>query len=132
MARGAGYAAFLGAALIGVAVIIGIVLLQIGDQDETGPSAAGPTAKTTTTTTKPSTSGSTPDTTDSTAPPRSPSQVHLIVLNGGAASGQGQQASASTYLALGDGRPASGGAVRWVPHHLGGTREPVPYPRRSR
>ena len=31
MARGAGYAALLGALLIGVAVVIGIVLLQIGD-----------------------------------------------------------------------------------------------------
>ena len=88
VARGAGYAAFLGAALIGVAVIIGIVLLQIGDDDATGPKGVGSTAKTTTTTTKPSTTGSTPNSTGSTTPPRSPSQVHLIVLNGGAASGQ--------------------------------------------
>ena len=43
MARGAGYAAFLGAVLIGVAVIIGIVLLQIGDNNDNGPASASPT-----------------------------------------------------------------------------------------
>jgi LytR cell envelope-related transcriptional attenuator len=91
VARGAGYAAFLGAALIGVAVIIGIVLLQIGDQNDSGPASTGTTPKTTTSTTKPkSTGSSTPGsgTSGSTVPARPPSQVHLIVLNGGAASGQ--------------------------------------------
>src|SRR6478735_6980681 len=54
VARGAGYAAFLGAVLIGVAVVIGIVLLQIGDRNDSGPSAnANPTTPSTTTTTKP-------------------------------------------------------------------------------
>ena len=40
VARGAGYAAFLGAVLIGVAVVIGIVLLQIGDRNDNGPASA--------------------------------------------------------------------------------------------
>ncbi len=93
MARGAGYAAFLGAALIGVAVIIGIVLLQIGDRGDNGPTAGASTPKTTTSTTKPKTQGSTPNSSGSTTPPRSPSQVHLIVLNGGAASGEAAHTS---------------------------------------
>ena len=59
MARGAGYAALLGAVLIGVAVIIGIVLLQIGDKNDNGP-AAGTNKPKTTTTTRPKTSTTTP------------------------------------------------------------------------
>jgi LytR cell envelope-related transcriptional attenuator len=117
VARGAGYAAFLGAALIGVAVIIGIVLLQIGDRDDTGPTASGPTAKTTTTTTKPSTTGSTPGTTDSTAPPRSPSQVHLIVLNGGAASGEAAHTASGLKLA---GYTSQEDANTWTDHEQAG------------
>ena len=39
VARGAGYAAILGAVLIGVAVVVGIVLLQIGDRNDNGPAA---------------------------------------------------------------------------------------------
>ena len=42
VARGAGYAALLGALLIGVAVVIGIVLLQIGDNNDNGPASAVP------------------------------------------------------------------------------------------
>jgi hypothetical protein len=88
VARGAGYAAFLGAALIGVAVIIGIVLLQIGDNNDNGPAGATSPKTTTTTTTKPSSTGTTQNTSGNTTPPRLPSAVHIIVLNGGAASGE--------------------------------------------
>jgi len=88
VARGAGYAALLGAGLIGVAVVIGIVLLQIGDQDNTGPSSAGAAPKSTTTTTKPQASTTTSTTSGSTTPARPPSEVHIIVLNGGAPSGE--------------------------------------------
>jgi len=87
VARGAGYAAFLGAVLIGVAVIIGIVLLQIGDRDTAPRAGASPSSKSTTTT-KPKSSTTTSNTSGSTTPPRSPSQVHIIVLNGGAPSGE--------------------------------------------
>ena len=65
VARGAGYAALLGALLIGVAVVIGIVLLQIGDRNDNGPATATKpsTTTTTTTTTKPnSTTKTTPNT----------------------------------------------------------------------
>jgi len=100
VARGAGYAAFLGAALIGVAVIIGIVLLQIGDKNDTGPArATSPSKTTTTTTTKPSSTGTTPDTTGTTSPLRAPSAVHIIVLNGGAASGEAAHTSSGLKLA---------------------------------
>ena len=88
VARGAGYAALLGAGLIGVAVVIGIVLLQIGDQDNTGPSSAGAAPKSTTTTTKPKATTTTSTTSNSTTPARPPSDVHIIVLNGGAPSGE--------------------------------------------
>jgi hypothetical protein len=97
VARGAGYAAFLGAALIGVAVIIGIVLLQIGDRDETGPTART-NGTTTTSTTNPTTTGSTPNTSDTTSPPRTPSEVHLIVLNGGAPSGEAAHTASELRL----------------------------------
>ncbi len=96
MARGAGYAALLGALLIGVAVVIGIVLLQIGDNNDNGPpsSAAHKTTTTrhTTTTTTPPTSNSTPSTTPTAHPP---SEVKLIVLNGGAAAGKAGDMSAA-------------------------------------
>jgi hypothetical protein len=77
VARGAGYAALLGALLIGVAVVIGILLLQIGDNNDKGPaSTAG------------NKTGTTNPTVSTTPTPRQPSAVRVIVLNGGAAAGQ--------------------------------------------
>ena len=98
VARGAGYAALLGAVLIGVAVIIGIVLLQIGDNDNNGPAGAASRPKSTTSTTKPKSQGTTSTTTNSSSPARTPSQVHRIVLNGGAPSGQAAHESSSLRL----------------------------------
>ena len=98
VARGAGYAALLGAVLIGVAVVIGIVLLQIGDRNDNGPtSAANPTTpSTSTTTTRPKTGGTSPHTGTTVATPlRPPSAVSLIVLNGGAATGKAGDMSAA-------------------------------------
>jgi hypothetical protein len=87
VARGAGYAALLGALLIGVAVVIGIVLLQIGDDDNNGPqSTAGNTTVPTQPATTTTTAGSTP-TASTTPTARPPSEVSLIVLNGGAPAG---------------------------------------------
>ena len=87
VARGAGYAAFLGAALIGLAVIIGIVLLQIGDRNDNGPASASPPSPTTTTVpaVTTTTGKSTPSNTTAQRPP---SAVSVIVLNGGAAAGK--------------------------------------------
>jgi hypothetical protein len=100
VAKGAGYAAFLGAGLIGVAVIIGIVLLQIGDQDNVGPSgAATPPKSTSTSTTKPkSSTTATSTSTGITTPARPPNQVHLIVLNGGAPSGEAARTASQLEL----------------------------------
>jgi LytR cell envelope-related transcriptional attenuator len=89
VARGAGYAALLGALLIAVAVVIGIVLLQIGDNNDNGPArTAGKKTTTTkkhTTTTKKANSNPTASTTPTA---RKPSEVRVIVLNGGAAAGK--------------------------------------------
>ena len=89
MARGAGYAALLGALLIGVAVVIGIVLLQVGDRNDNGPASApkSSTTTTTSTTTKPTNTNKTGSTTPA-KPVIAPGLLKLIVLNGGAQSGQ--------------------------------------------
>jgi hypothetical protein len=113
VARGAGYAAFLGALLIGVAVIIGIVLLQIGDKNDNGPASAVPTKKTTTTT-RPDTSTTThTGSTTHNTPQRSPGQVSLIVLNGGAATGK---ASAMSTALAGKGYTNHGQPNDWTGH----------------
>lgn len=92
VARGAGYAAFLGAALIGIAVIVGIVLLQVGDRNNSGPASASQPSPTTTT--MPAVTSTTRKTqTSNTTPARAPSAVSLIVLNGGAASGKAGEMS---------------------------------------
>ena len=118
MARGAGYAAFLGAALIGVAVIIGIVLLQIGDRNTKGPSgAAAPPKSTTTSTTRHKTPGTTPRSSGSTTPARSPSQVHIIVLNGGAPSGQAAHTASGLKL---KGYTSQDDANTWSGHKQSG------------
>ncbi len=92
VARGAGYAALLGALLIGVAVVIGIVLLQLGDRNDNGPKSAAPPNTTTTRphttrTTNTTRTGTTGRTTPKT-PPIAPGLLKVIVLNGGALSGQ--------------------------------------------
>jgi hypothetical protein len=119
VARGAGYAAFLGAALIGVAVIIGIVLLQIGDNSVTRPAGAGTRPKSTTSTTKPKSSTTTTSKTGSTntTPARAPSQVHIIVLNGGAASGQAAHMSSGLRIR---GYTNQDTANTWSGHHQSG------------
>ena len=119
VARGAGYAAFLGAVLIGVAVIIGIVLLQIGDRNDNGPVSAGTKhpKSTTSTTTKKKTNTSTPGTTHTTTPLRPASQVNLIVLNGGAPSGEA--ANMSHLLKL-KGYTNQDTASTWSGHHQTG------------
>jgi hypothetical protein len=92
LARGASAAAAKGAALIGLAVIVGVFLLQRVDTSNAGSSPATTpvnAARTTTTTAKKSTS-STPSTTSTTQPStpvKTPDQLKVLVLNGGAATG---------------------------------------------
>jgi LytR cell envelope-related transcriptional attenuator len=94
VARGASFAAAKGALLIGLAVVIGIVLLQQVDNDTKSPVGAAttttkPKAKPTTTTTATSPEATT--TTVASNPAKSPAQLRIIVLNGGAASGLAAQ-----------------------------------------
>lgn len=78
-----------GAGLVGLAVIIGIVLLQVVDDGTNGPVSGGSTAETTTTTAggeaPPPTTTAAPTTT--TAAPRPPAQVRVVVLNGSGVAG---------------------------------------------
>lgn len=77
------FSAVRGAGLIGLAVIVGIVLLQIVDDGTSGPSSGGRGGGTPTT----STPG---ETTASTAAGRDPSEVRVLVLNAGQAAGAAQ------------------------------------------
>jgi LytR cell envelope-related transcriptional attenuator len=86
LARGAGAAAAKGAALIGLAVLVGVFLLQRVDTSTARSSTTTEsTAKTTTSvhTTQPSTTS----TTQPSTPAKTPDQLKLIVLNGGAPTG---------------------------------------------
>ena len=115
MARGASFAAAKGALLIGLAVIIGIVLLQ--QVDNSSSKAAGTTTPTTkpvkTTTTV--AAGGTTTTTSSVpaAPPKTPAQLRVIVLNGGAKAGDAGK-MASTLRTKGYTNQAD--ANNWAKH----------------
>jgi hypothetical protein len=86
VAAGAGFAAAKGAGLIGLAVIIGIVLLNVVDDGSNGPAdnAAKPAA--TTTTVAETTAPTTPTTADK-VPAKTPAELAVLVLNGGAPQG---------------------------------------------
>jgi hypothetical protein len=95
-ARGASSAALKGAVLIGLAVLIGIVLLhQVGDNTSTA-AAKSTTTKPKTTTTKPKAKSTTTTTTVPAVPQKTPAELKLIVLNGGAK--QGDAGTMSTKL----------------------------------
>jgi hypothetical protein len=84
----AGFSAARGAALVAVAVIVGIVLLQAIDDGNDGPVGDGGAASTTSTTTPGSTianDSSTTSTTKAAALP--PAQVTVRVLNGSGVAG---------------------------------------------
>jgi hypothetical protein len=91
VARGAGVQAAKGAGLVLLAVIIGIVLLQVVDDGTKAPSNASATTHTTQTThraTTTTTSGHTTQTTKAAVTPtRPPAQVRVIALNAGAPAG---------------------------------------------
>jgi hypothetical protein len=94
---GAGSSTLKGALLVGAAVVLGIVLLQVVDPGTSGPVASGRSTTTTakaaaTTTTV--TSKTTPTT--KTTPIKKPAQVKLLVLNAGAPTGSA--GSVSTTL----------------------------------
>src|SRR3954470_14111680 len=85
--RGAGVQLAKGAGLVLLAIIIGIVLLQIVDDGDTKLPAASNSTTTTTTTKKGTTLPPTTVTTVPSTPAKQPEQVRLVVLNAGAATG---------------------------------------------
>jgi hypothetical protein len=87
--RGAGVQLAKGAALILVAIVIGIVLLQVVDDGEEGAIDANEPRPTTTTTgeSPSSTQPTTASTAANTQPARDPSEVAVLVLNAGAPTG---------------------------------------------
>jgi hypothetical protein len=100
LARSTGSVAAKGAGLIAVAVIIGIVLLQVVDDGTTGPvgDSSDETSAPTTTTTA---GDETTTTTVVETPARTPDQVRVVVLNTGAPTGSAatlrQQLEAAGY-----------------------------------
>ena len=90
--RGAGANMAKGIGLIAVAVIIGIILLQIVD-DGSGPAAQPTSDKPTTTTKATSTTKPTATTTKATTPAKAPAQVRVEVVNAGAPTGAAKNMS---------------------------------------
>lgn len=91
-ARGASAAAAKGAVLIGLAVIVGVFLLQKTDTSNAGSPSSTPRvtvapAKTTTTLRPSQTTAATTSTTQPSTPVKTPSQLKVLVLNGGAPTG---------------------------------------------
>ncbi|HTL85025.1 MAG TPA: LytR C-terminal domain-containing protein [Acidimicrobiia bacterium] len=87
VARGAGFAAAKGVLLIGLAVVIGIVLLQQVDHDSNSSAATTQTTAKPKTTTTVATATTTTSAPTSTEPAKAPEDVHIIVLNGGGVTG---------------------------------------------
>jgi LytR cell envelope-related transcriptional attenuator len=99
VARGAGFAAAKGAGLIGLAVVIGIVLLNVVDDGSTSVSGSGSGSNGATTTVPPT--DSTDDTTETTAdtvPVKTPAELSVLVLNGGAPQGAARTMSENLRL----------------------------------
>lgn len=104
VARGAGFAVAKGALLIGLAVVIGIVLLQQvdnGKKSSTPVATTATTAKPKTTTTVQRAATTTTPTTAPLAPPKTPDQLRVIVLNGGAPAGTAKDMSDNTLKPAG-------------------------------
>jgi hypothetical protein len=101
VARGAGFAAAKGAALIGLAVVIGVVLLLVVDNGDVDPQngAASNGNETTTTVAESSDSTDTTPTTSDTVPAKTPAELSVLVLNGGAPQGSAKEMSDNLRLA---------------------------------
>jgi hypothetical protein len=89
----------LGAVLIGVAVLIGFVLLLKGFDQEGGVVETGAPAVETTTTTSAVAGPGVDDTTTTTTPERSPAEVNVVVANGSGGTGQASQNKATLTAA---------------------------------
>lgn len=87
IARGASAAALKGAALIGLAVIVGVFLLQRVDTSKANPGSTPVVTVKTSTTVKHTQTSSTTTSTVPASPPKTSAELKVIVLNGGAATG---------------------------------------------
>ena len=116
-ARGASAAAAKGAALIGLAVIVGVFLLQRVDTSNAGSSSLPSDTAKTTTTQHTSKTTSTTSTTLPATPTKTPDQVKVIVLNGGAASGAAATLRTKLQSAGYTNQPQ---ANTWTGHHQTG------------
>jgi hypothetical protein len=83
--RTAAFSAARGALLVGLAVVIGIVLLQVIDDGTTGPIGDGGSSSNGTTATTSSGGGTT--STTSAVPEKTPAEVAVLVLNGSGRAG---------------------------------------------
>jgi hypothetical protein len=107
-ARSVAFSAARGAVLIGLAVIIGIVLLQVIDDGTSGPigdgGGSGARASGTTNTTAATSDSSSTTSTTSGAPVKPPAEVAVLVLNGsgrpGAATTQSNALKSKGYQTL--------------------------------
>jgi hypothetical protein len=114
LARGASSAALKGAVLIGLAVIVGVFLLQRVDTSKAGsPTTTVKHSTTSTTTAAPTTSTSTLPAT----PMKTPDQLRVIVLNGGAATGAAATMRTSLQQVGYTNQPQ---ANTWTGHHQTG------------
>lgn len=149
-ARSVAFSAARGAALIGLAVIIGIVLLQLIDDGTSGPIGDGGSVSaggaTDTTTTTPIDSTGTTVPTTAAAPVKPPAEVAVLVLNGsgraGAATTQSNSLKGEGYqtLTAADASERQGNIVYFKPGYdrecttvanlVGGNAktEPIPSP----
>ncbi len=88
LARTAGFAAAKGAGVIAVAVLVGVLLLQVVDHGSTGPvGTTGDDKPSATTTTEKPSADKTTTTTADVVQEKTPDQVRVLVLNGGAIAG---------------------------------------------
>jgi hypothetical protein len=102
VARGASFAAAKGAGLIALAVLIGVVLLNVVDDGDTnqGSNGSDSTTETTTTTVAGSTDTTEPttETTADAVPAKTPAELSVLVLNGGAPQGAAREMSDNLKL----------------------------------
>jgi LytR cell envelope-related transcriptional attenuator len=116
LARGAGFAAAKGAGLIGVAILIGVVLLNVVDTDPTPDPDNGSESETTEATT-PATEAPTTETTlppEDTVAPKTPAELVVFVVNGGAP--QGAAGTMADALKVDGYTNQPKGAADWIDH----------------
>jgi len=111
VARGASFAAAKGAGLIALAVIIGVVLLNVVDDGDTnqGSNGSGSSSETTASTAGATdTTKATTETTADSVPAKTPAELSVLVLNGGAPQGSAKEMSDNLKLSgyTNQGQPA--------------------------